>query len=541
MATHERAGQLPRASDLVDLSRLISDYYSIRPDPTDPAQRVQFGTSGHRGSASRGSFNERHLTAIVQAVCEWRARSGISGPMFVAKDTHALSEPAWRTTLEVLASNGVEAWSAPEADYVPTPLLSRAIVARQADHPLDGLAITPSHNPPTDGGIKYNPPHGGPAEGTVTSAIEARANELLATEVSKRNWVDARSRVRWFDFSTPYVQSLAEIVDMKRIAASGIRLGADPLGGATVGVWEPLAEQHRLNLHVVNPEVDGTFRFVPLDSDGKIRMDCSSRHAMAELVRKSGDYDLAFGNDADGDRHGIVTKQGLMNPNQVLALAVDTLFRTRVDWRKEVGAAITVVTSDLVHRVTEAHGRSTIQTPVGFKWFVPLLLHGNVGLAGEESAGASILSFDGRPWTTDKDGIVMDLLAAEMMARSGRDLSELYLELTQKHGVPHYRRIDAPAPPERKAVLKKLSADAIQAETLAGELIVERMVAAPGNGEPIGGLKVTTASGWFAARPSGTEDVYKIYAESFRDEAHLDRLLSEARELVERAFEEAGV
>lgn len=541
MSPHERAGTLPTSADLVDLSELLSDYYTLVPDPHEPEQRVQFGTSGHRGRSSDRSFNEAHLVAIVQATCDWRVQAGIRGPIFVAKDTHALSEPAWRTTLEVLSQNGVQAWSAPADQYVATPLLSRAIIARLADHPLDGLAITPSHNPPTDGGIKYNPPHGGPAESKVTAAIEQRANELLGRELPKKSWASARSSVRWFDFLTPYIRDLSKVLDLERIASSGIRLGAHPLGGATVGVWEPLVEAYRLNLQVVDPTVDKTFRHVPLDGDGKIRMDCSSPHSMAGLVELAGDYDLCFGNDADGDRHGIVSRAGLLNPNHALAVAVDLLLRTRERWEASVGVATTVVTSDLVRRVAEHHGRTSIQTPVGFKWFVPLLAEGKVGLAGEESAGATILDFRGQVWTTDKDGVVMDLLAAEAMARTEKDPFELVQGLTRRLGTPHYRRKDAPATPAQKEVLKQLSADSVRAERLAGETIRERAVRASGNDEPIGGLKVRTDSGWFAARPSGTENVYKIYAESFAGEDHLDQLLTEAQELVSETFRQAGV
>lgn len=541
MPTHERAGQLPLASDLVDLSKLISDYYTLRPDPETAEQRVQFGTSGHRGAAGASSFNEAHVAAIVQATCDLRAKAGIRGGMFVAKDTHALSEPAWRTALEVLVGNGVPVWTAPADTYVATPLLSRAIVARRSDEPVDGLVITPSHNPPPEGGIKYNATHGGPAEGSITRAIQDRANELLGQAVKRVPFERAKASVRWHDFHAPYIRDLQQVVDLERVAAAGIRLGAHPLGGATVGLWGSIAETYRLNLEMVDDAVDGTFRFIPLDGDGKIRMDCSSPHAMAGLVERAGDFDLCFGNDADGDRHGIVERSGLMNPNHVLALAVDVLFRTRESWSSDVGVAMTVVTSDLVRRVAASHGRTTFETPVGFKWFVPFLQAQKAGLAGEESAGASILDLAGKVWTTDKDGVVMDLLAAEMLARAGRSLTELFDELTSKLGRPHYRRVDAPATPEQKAVLSKLSADAVKVESLAGDPIERRMVQASGNGEAIGGLKVTTEAGWFAARPSGTENIFKIYAESFRDPDHLEVLLKEAQALVEKTFQEAGV
>jgi len=542
-----RAGQPPTASDLVDLSRLVAAYYTDAPDPAESSHRVAFGTSGHRGSALRRSFNEAHIAAIVQAIVEHRAEVGVDGPLFVGKDTHALSEPAWRTALEVLAAHDVRALtSAPDA-YTPTPALSRAIVrynAGRSEHPADGLIITPSHNPPEDGGIKYNPPHGGPSDSETSQKVERRANEILHERQSVRRVPFRRAfgSAVVFDFMTPYIDELANVVDLDAIRASSVRLGVHPLGGATVDYWEPIVTRHGIQLVVVDPQVDATFRFMPLDHDGKIRMDCSSPFAMGDLLKLSDRFDVAFGNDADGDRHGIVTpRAGLMNPNHFLSLAVDYLFTERRDWSSSVGVAKTLVTSALVDRVAAAHGRSVASMPVGFKWFVEGLVGGRFGLAGEESAGATLLDRNGSTWTTDKDGIVMDLLAAEIAARWGRDLHELYDELTARLGRPHYRRVDAPASPERKALLKALRPEQVRADELAGAPIRERRTTAPANEAAIGGLQVVTETGWFAARPSGTEDIYKIYAESFADEAHLERLLAEAKTLVEGVFRDAGV
>jgi phosphoglucomutase len=539
---HPLAGKPAPVDGLVDLPRLISDYYSLQPDPGEPAHRVQFGTSGHRGSGH--GFCEAHIRAIAQAVVDVRRQEGITGPMYLAKDTHALSEPAWRTALEVLIANDVAVQSAAPEAVVPTPLVSRAVLTHNAgpDAAADALIITPSHNPPTDGGIKYNPPHGGPSESRLSAAIETRANELLATPPAGIPFERAWKAAREFDFVAPYLEALPRVLDLDRVRDAGVRLGADPLGGTAVAVWGRLSERYGLDLEVTNPAIDGTFRFMPLDHDGKIRMDCSSPYAMANLVRLKDRFDVAFGNDADGDRHGIVTPgRGLFNPNHYLAVAVDVLLETRDQWSAEIGIAQTVVTSDLVRRVAEARGRHAVETPVGFKWFVPYLAAGKVGLAGEESAGASILTFDGRPWTTDKDGIVLALLAAEIRARTGRDLVERYRTLTAALGEPVYRRMDAAATPPQKAALKKMRPEDVRADTLAGHPIRARMVAAPGNDAPIGGLKVVTDAGWFAARPSGTENVTKIYGESFEGEDHLQRILDEAQLLVQEVFRKAGV
>lgn len=544
VSTH--AGQPPAASDLVDLSRLVAAYYTERPDPEDASQRVAFGTSGHRGSALRRSFNDAHVAAVVQATVEHRRAAGIDGPMFVGKDTHALSEPAWRTALEVLAANQVQILTAPPASYTPTPAVSRAIVrhngSRSSRH-ADGLIITPSHNPPEDGGIKYNPPHGGPSGGDVSGAIERRANELLSGDgVVRVPFRKALSGATEFDFLTPYVDELAHVIDLDVVRSTSLKLGVHPLGGSSVEYWAPIADRYGLSLQIVDPQVDGTFRFMPLDHDGKIRMDCSSPYAMGELLELRDRFDVAFGNDADSDRHGIVTPEaGLMNPNHFLALAADYLLAERSGWSSEVSIGKTIVTSGLLDRVAAAHGRSVAAMPVGFKWFVDGLSAGRFGLAGEESAGATLLDRHGRTWTTDKDGIVMDLLAAEIAARRGRDLRELYDALTEQHGRPCYRRVDAPASAAQKKLLKSLEPDRVKQAELAGHPILERRTRAPGNDAPIGGLQVVTEAGWFAARPSGTEDIYKIYAESFEGEAHLERLLAEAQALVESAFADAGV
>jgi phosphoglucomutase len=545
MASSPRAGQPAELSDLVDLSRLVADYYTGRPDPSEPSQRVAFGTSGHRGSALANSFNEAHIAAIVQATVEWRAQAGITGPLFVGKDTHALSEPAWRTTLEVLAAHDVEVLTGAPDAYTPTPAVSRAIVAFNRAHPerrADGLIITPSHNPPTDGGIKYNPPHGGPAEGEITSVIEARANALLGEDIGRVPYARALARATVFDFLTPYVEGLGRVVDLQRVRDAKVKLGVHPLGGSSAQYWVPIAERYGLDLEVVDPQVDGTFRFMPLDHDGKIRMDCSSPYAMNTLVGLRDNFDVAFGNDADADRHGIVTPAaGLLNPNHFLSLAVDYLLAERTDWPSTTEIGKTVVTTALLDRVAAAHGRRAASTPVGFKWFVEGLSTGRFGFAGEESAGATLLDRKGGTWTTDKDGIVLDLLAAEIAARRGRDLAELYDALTAQHGRPFYRRVDAPASPAQKKLLKGLDPERVKATELAGHPITARRTRAPEGDAPIGGLQVVTDAGWFAARPSGTEDIYKIYAESFVDEAHLERLLDEAKALVQGAFDDAGV
>ncbi len=542
---HPLAGRPAPKELLVDVADLLRRYGAEVPDPANPAERVAFGTSGHRGSSLRRSFNEAHILAVAQAVCEHRARAGVRGPLFIGRDTHALSEPAERTALEVLAANGVEVVISEGGAPVPTPVISHAILVHnrgRQERLADGLVVTPSHNPPEDGGIKYNPPDGGPADTSVTAVIEQRANELLAAqnrEVRRLPFERARAaaNVRARDFVLPYVKDLGSVVDLEAARGAPIRVGVDPLGGSNAHYWGPIAAEYGLDLTVVNPTVDPTFGFMPLDHDGKIRMDCSSPYAMANLVAMKDRFDLAFGNDADSDRHGIVTpSRGLLNPNHYLAVAIDWLFRNRPGWPAGTAVGKTLVSSGLIDRVAARLGRKLVEVPVGFKWFVPGLLDGSLGFGGEESAGASFLRRDGTVWTTDKDGIVMDLLAVEMRARSGKDPGVLYGELAAALGAPVYARIDAPATPAEKAVLKKLSPEAVTATSLAGEPIVSKLTRAPGNGAEIGGLKVVAANGWFAARPSGTEDVYKIYAESFRDDAHLARILDEARAMVTAAL-----
>lgn len=540
---HPSAGKpLPR-EQLIHPEKLRAQYYDDTPDASVAEQRVAFGTSGHRGSAARRSFNEAHILAVAQALCEYRQQQGYTGPLFLGMDTHALSEPAQRTTLEVLAAHGVEVRYTDGA--TPTPVISHAILTYnrgRASGLADGIVITPSHNPPEDGGIKYNPPNGGPADTNVTSLVEKRANALLAEGnrgVRRVPYEKARASatVKPHDFITPYVADLANVVDLEAIRGAKLRLGADPLGGSNLHYWEPLAERYGLDLTVVNPTVDPTFGFMPADHDGKIRMDCSSPYAMANLVKLKDQYALAFGNDTDSDRHGIVTRsQGLMNPNHYLAVAISYLFRNRPGWKADAAVGKTLVSSSLIDRVGKDLGRRVVEVPVGFKWFVDGLVDGSLGFGGEESAGASFLRQDGTVWTTDKDGIILDLLAAEILARTGKDPGEHYQALTQRFGAPLYTRIDQPATAAQKAALKKLSPEAVKATSLAGEPILQRLTRAPGNGADLGGLKVTTENGWFAARPSGTEDVYKIYAESFRDQAHLDTIVQEARAIVGEAF-----
>jgi len=549
MSPHPLAGKPAPRDVLVDVPRLLAAYAGETPDPADPQQAVAFGTSGHRGSSLRRSFNEAHVLAVTQATCEWRARAGTTGPLFLGKDTHALSGPAERSCVEVLAANGVEVFVAGGDGFTPTPVISHAILGwnRGRNEKLaDGIVITPSHNPPEDGGIKYNPTNGGPADTDVTGWIERRANELLRggnREVRRLPEAEARRSplVKVRDYVGPYARDLAQVVDLSAVREAGLRLGADPLGGSNVGYWGAIAAEHGIDVRVVNPVVDPTFGFMPLDHDGKIRMDCSSPFAMANLVRMKDDYDLAFGNDADSDRHGIVTRsQGLLNPNHYLAVAIDYLFRSRDGWGKGAGVGKTLVSSSLIDRVAARLGRRLVEVPVGFKWFVEGLATGDLGFGGEESAGASFLRRDGTVWSTDKDGIIMDLLAAEMRARTGRDPGELYEALARDLGRPVYKRVDAAATPREKAALKRLSPEAVRAATLAGEPIRQKLTRAPGNGAEIGGLKVTAENGWFAARPSGTEDVYKIYAESFRGAAHLETILEEARAMVSEAFRVAG-
>jgi phosphoglucomutase len=549
MAVHPRAGQPAQPDELVDVARLVTAYYAEHPDPGVPEQRVAFGTSGHRGSSFNRAFNDDHIAATSQAICEYRAGQGIGGPLFVAKDTHALSEPAFATAVEVFAENGVHLLVDSREGYTPTPALSRAILAYNAGRgddraaQADGVVVTPSHNPPQDGGFKYNPPNGGPADTDVTRWIENRANELLAGGLSGvRRIPYAKARAAdttgTYDFLGAYVADLPSVVDVDAIRSAGVRIGADPLGGAGVAYWGEIADRHRLDLTVVNPLVDATFRFMTLDWDGKIRMDCSSRYAMASLIERRNDFDIATGNDADADRHGIVTPDaGLLNPNHYLAVAIGYLFANRDGWPAEAAIGKTLVSSSMIDRVGEGLGRRVVEVPVGFKWFVPGLLDGSVAFGGEESAGASFLRRDGSVWTTDKDGLLLCLLASEIKAVTGRSPSEHYAELTAKYGDPAYARVDAPASREEKAVLGKLAPEQVRATELAGEPIVDKLTAAPGNGAPIGGLKVVTESGWFAARPSGTEDVYKIYAESFRGPEHLARIQEEARDVVSAALQ----
>jgi len=545
MPLHELAGRPAPRSFLADVPRLVSAYYVVKPDPSDPGQRVAFGTSGHRGSSLRGSFNEDHILATTEALVEHRRAKGITGPLFLGMDTHALSEPALATALEVFAAHGVEVRIQAGRRYTPTPAISHAILTwnrgRKTDL-ADGVVVTPSHNPPDDGGFKYNPPDGGPAGGDVTKAVESRANAILEFGLRdvKRVSVEKALRAattREHDFVGPYVADLANVLDMDAIAGAHLRIGVDPLGGASVDYWEPIAERYRIALDVVNPVVDPTFSFMTLDKDGKIRMDCSSPYAMAGLIGLKDRFDVAFGNDADADRHGIVTPTaGLLNPNHYLAVAIAYLFAHRPGWRKDAAVGKTLVSSSMIDRVARDLGRRLAEVPVGFKWFVDGLVDGSFGFGGEESAGASFLRKDGTVWTTDKDGILLDLLACEIRAVTGRDPGELYRGLEARFGSPVYERIDAPASREQKAALGKLSPEAVKAGTLAGEPILARLTKAPANDAPIGGLKVVTENGWFAARPSGTEDVYKLYAESFKGRDHLRQIQDEARAILAAAL-----
>jgi phosphoglucomutase len=548
MTIHPLAAKPPPEDLLVDITNLRREYYARKPDFTDPAQRVGFGTSGHRGSSLRGSFNEAHVLAITQAICDCRSSEGITGPLFIGKDTHALSEPAFTTALEVLAANGVETMIDGDDGYTPTPAVSHAILKYNLGRTTglaDGIVITPSHNPPADGGFKYNPPSGGPADTGVTRWIEERANSLLSNGVggvARIAYDEARraATTHAHDYVATYVADLASVVDMEVIRNARLKIGVDPLGGSSVAFWRPIADRFGIDVEVVNDTVDPTFRFMSVDWDGKIRMDCSSSYAMAKLIGLKDRFDIAFGNDPDADRHGIVTRSaGLMNPNHYLAAAIFYLFTHRPDWRPEAAVGKTVVSSSIIDRVAAKIGRALIEVPVGFKWFVPGLLDGSLGFGGEESAGASFLRHDGTAWATDKDGIIMDLLAAELMARIGRDPSELYAELTRELGAPVYERIDASATGEQKAALLALSAKDVSVTELAGYPIEALLTTAPGNGAPIGGLKVVTAQGWFAARPSGTEDVYKLYAESFRGSDHLRRVQEEAQAIISGALARA--
>jgi phosphoglucomutase len=544
--TESRAGQPAEPQDLVDVAHLVTAYYTGVPDPDDVDQQVAFGTSGHRGSSLRTSFNETHIVATTQAICDYRRQQGYDGPLFIGRDTHGLSEPAWATALEVLVANDVTVLVDDRDRYTPTPAVSHAIIrANQGKPPTgsglaDGIVVTPSHNPPADGGFKYNPPHGGPADTDATSVIAARANELIKgglAEVRRVPFSRARAAVGSYDFLGTYVDDLPSVLDLDAIRSAGVRIGADPLGGASVDYWGAIGERHKLDLTVVNPLVDPTWRFMTLDWDEKIRMDCSSPSAMASLIGRKDDYDIATGNDADADRHGIVTPDaGLMNPSHYLAVAIDYLYAHRPDWPADAAVGKTLVSSMIIDRVAEGLGRRLLEVPVGFKWFVPGLIDGSFGFGGEESAGASFLRRDGSTWTTDKDGLLLALLASEILATTGRTPSQHYADLVAQHGDPAYARIDAPADRSQKAKLAALSPDDVKATELAGEAITAKLTEAPGNHAKIGGLKVVTDSAWFAARPSGTEDVYKIYAESFRGAEHLHQVQEEAREVVSAAL-----
>ncbi|MFN7993032.1 MAG: phosphoglucomutase (alpha-D-glucose-1,6-bisphosphate-dependent) [Bryobacteraceae bacterium] len=545
MALDARAGKPAQPWMLVNVPRLVTSYYTGRPDPAVVSQRVSFGTSGHRGTALKLSFNEGHILAITQAICQFRKQEGVTGPLFLAMDTHALSEPAWATALEVLAANGVDVMIDSEGGYTPTPALSHAILTHNRGHAgalADGIVITPSHNPPEDGGFKYNPPNGGPADTGATRWIEDRANALMLgglREVLRMPYEAALrvSTTHRHDYLSAYVNDLENVLDMEAIRGAGLNIAVDPLGGAGLAYWGRISERYKVPLTILNCEVDPTFRFMTVDWDGKIRMDCSSPYAMASLIAAKDRFDVAFACDTDHDRHGIVARStGLLNPNHYLSVAIDYLFRNRPDWPAGAAVGKTLVSSSMIDRVTAALGRKLDEVPVGFKWMVEGLVTGTVGFAGEESAGASFLRRNGTVWTTDKDGIIMGLLAAEILARTRKDPGQVYQDLTKKFGSPYYERIDAPATPEQKALLAKLSPAQVQAKELAGEKIEAMMTTAPSNGAPIGGLKVVTANGWFAARPSGTESVYKLYAESFLSEAHLRQIQTEAKSLISEAL-----
>ena len=549
MALSSMAGQAARQSDLVNVPRLVTAYFSDRPDPQVGSQRVSFGTSGHRGSSLARSFNEWHILAISQAICLYRRAQGISGPLFLGIDPHALSEPAFASALEVLAANDVAVMIARGRDYTPTPALSHAILNYNKAKPAgiaDGIVVTPSHNPPEDGGFKYNPPHGGPADSQTTAFIQAKANEFLEHGLEGVRRVPFEKAVRAastreHDFVNEYVGDLAAVIDVDAIRDSKIQLGADPLGGAGINYWGPIAERYKLNLEVVNPAVDPTFRFMTLDWDGRIRMDPSSPYAMRRLIELKNRFQVAFACDTDHDRHGIVTRStGLLPANHYLAVCVHYLYGNRPGWRKDLAVGKTVVSSSMIDRVTAKCGRKLYEVPVGFKWFVDGLRDGLLGFAGEESAGASFLARDGSAWSTDKDGLIAALLSAEITARKGRDPGEIYAELSREHGASFYERIDAPANADQRAALAKLSPKDIAATTLAGERIQQVLTSAPGDGNPIGGVKVISEKGWFAARPSGTEDVYKIYAESFQGPEHLERIQAEAQEMVATVLEAVG-
>ncbi|QJU55762.1 phosphoglucomutase (alpha-D-glucose-1,6-bisphosphate-dependent) [Herbiconiux sp. KACC 21604] len=539
---HERAGTVALPEDLIDVDALVSAYYDLHPDVDDPEQKVIFGTSGHRGSSLKTAFNEDHIAAITQAIVEYRAAQGITGPLFIGRDTHGLSAPAEHTALEVLNANGVTVWNDSRDSWTPTPAVSHAILKYNReghDDQADGIVVTPSHNPPADGGFKYNPPHGGPADSDATSWIANRANELIAGNLAdvKRVERGAGRATAGYDFREHYVADLVNVIDLDAIAKSKIHIGADPLGGASVEYWELIRDRYGLNMEVVNETVDPRWAFMTLDWDGKIRMDCSSPYAMASLVASRDRYDIATGNDADADRHGVVTPDaGIMNPNHYLAVAIQYLYSRREGWQPDAAIGKTLVSSSMIDRVASSLGRTLWEVPVGFKWFVPGLIDGSVGFGGEESAGASFLRFDGSVWTTDKDGILLALLASEILAVTGKTPSQLYAELTEEFGAPVYERVDAPASKAQKAVLAKLDGEAITATELAGDPIVAKLSHAPGNGAAVGGVKVVTERAWFAARPSGTEDVYKIYAESFVGPEHLAEVQAEAKRIVDAAL-----
>lgn len=550
MSVHPLAGKPAPTALLTNIPRLVAAYYTHKPDPGDSGQRVAFGTSGHRGTSSENQFNEDHILAVCQAICELRQQSGITGPLFMGMDTHALSEPAHATAIEVFAANEVTLMIQSGLGYTPTPVISHAILTYNAGRReglADGVVITPSHNPPPDGGFKYNPPSAGPADTETTKIIQDRANELLAQGVKgvkRLPYAKAiqAANVHQYDYVTPYVNDLNAVIDMAAIARAGIKLGIDPMGGAGVNYWDPIAARYGIDLDVVNRRVDPTFSFMTVDKDGKIRMDCSSPYAMASLIGLKDRYDIAFGNDPDYDRHGIVTKSvGLMNPNHYLAVAINYLFQNRPGWRADAAIGKTLVSSSMIDRVAAKLGRRLAEVPVGFKYFVDGLLDGSFGFGGEESAGASFLRMDGTVWTTDKDGIILGLLAAEITAKTGRDPGEHYRDLEAEFGSPVYERMDAPANHAQKAALKNLSPDDVQATTLAGDPITAKLTRAPSNNEAIGGLKVVTEHGWFAARPSGTEEIYKIYAESFKGEGHLAQLQAEAQQMVQGTFRAAGL
>ncbi len=550
MHIHPFAGEPAPKSMLVNVPRLVSSYYVRHPDVNHITERVAFGTSGHRGSSYLSSFNEEHVLAITQAICDYRRKTHIDGPLFLGMDTHALSEPSHVTAVEVLAGNGVHVMVHKNLNVTPTPVISHAILVYNRGRSMglsDGIVISPSHNPPDDGGLKYNPPHGGPADTHITRWIEVRANAILRSDLKEVRRIPYQKAVQTnflhpYDYVTPYVQDLKHVIDIEIIRASGIRIGVDPMGGSTLPFWEQIPQTYRFQMEVVNSVIDPTFGFMTLDHDGKIRMDCSSPYAMASLIGLKDKYHVAFANDPDGDRHGIVTPgNGLLNPNHYLSVAIWYLFHNRPEWKREAGIGKTLVSSSMIDRITNHLGRTLSETPVGFKWFVQGLLGGFLGFAGEESAGASFLRKDGTVWTTDKDGLILNLLAAEITAKTGNDLGSLYQHFVEMYGQPIYERIDVAATPEQKEVLSKLSPQDITGTILAGEVILTKLTEAPGNSAPIGGIKVITENGWFAVRPSGTEDVYKIYAESFKGRSHLEKIQEEAKAMIEAAFRTAGV